>query len=292
MISIINAGIKTMLGDGSAGNPYQIRTEKQLYDFSVCVNAGNDCTNQHYIMTADIDLSGYSSGAGWTPIGIAGASFNGNYNGNGFTIRNLTQAGQMARGGLFGACSSATLKNIGIASGSISGAFEFVGGVCGGAFNTNVIGCYNKASITSTATNSITGCGGLVGNAYRNAGAMAITDCFNGGAISANMTSTTAKLGGGIIGRIQGGTMTRSRLFNHGLVTSSTGATLNSVSSANDNSYYDSTTSGATDAAATGRATADCQGTDALTNAGKLNNLGTVNWFARQGYPLPIRFNK
>ena len=87
MISIINAGIKTVLGDGTAGNPYQIRTATQLAALATCVNGGNDCASKYYVQTADIDLSAH---ANWVGIGTVTNQFSGNFNGNGFGIYNLT----------------------------------------------------------------------------------------------------------------------------------------------------------------------------------------------------------
>src|SRR5690606_37574014 len=43
----------------------------------------------YYIQTADIDLSDYAAGSGWVPIGGNSAPFNGTFDGNGYTIRNL-----------------------------------------------------------------------------------------------------------------------------------------------------------------------------------------------------------
>ena len=107
--TIAAQGINRVLGDGTAGNPYQIRTATQLAALATCVNGGNDCASKYYIQTADIDLAGY---ANWTPIGTSSTPFSGNYNGNGFQIRNLNISGLVVRAGLFGACSGATLSNI------------------------------------------------------------------------------------------------------------------------------------------------------------------------------------
>jgi hypothetical protein len=290
-------GINRVLGEGTQTNPYQIRTAKQLYDLAVCVNAGNDCADDYYIQTADIDLSAY---ANWIGIGTATNQFSGNYNGNGFAIYNLTMTADYA--GLFGVCQS-ILKNINIQSGTIKGTtgINRLGGICGASNGGTISGCINKAAVNGFSTGSNTCyCAGILGIAAT--GTVSITDCLNLGTIT-HSTNTTAvtTVAAGISRKTSAATMTVSRCLNAGIVTGEgvlSGTrireALTSAATAIANSYYDSTVSGALDTSgSTGRATADCQGTDALTNESKLNGLGTTNWFARSGdYPMPIRFNK
>ncbi len=71
-------------GDGSKENPYQVSTVEQL-------DAVRDDLNAYYLQTADIDLSGIE----WMPIGLNNGDlpeerFGGTYDGNGFSISNLT----------------------------------------------------------------------------------------------------------------------------------------------------------------------------------------------------------
>lgn len=80
--------------------------------------------NAYYIQMEDIDLSGYASGDGWDPIGSWGSGwFEGAYDGNGFTISNLTinQPGVMTELGLFGVycCGNGFFRNITIENASI-----------------------------------------------------------------------------------------------------------------------------------------------------------------------------
>lgn len=73
-----------MLGSGTESDPYQVATAEDLD------NVRNDLT-AYYIQVADIDLSEYEN---WVPIGYYTYEydhvFNGSYDGNGFTISNLT----------------------------------------------------------------------------------------------------------------------------------------------------------------------------------------------------------
>ncbi len=71
-------------GDGSEENPYIIESAEQL-------NAVRDDLGAHYRLGNDIDLSAYSLGQGWVPIGIDinFNPFNGTFDGNGYAIKNL-----------------------------------------------------------------------------------------------------------------------------------------------------------------------------------------------------------
>jgi hypothetical protein len=82
-------------GNGTIGNPYQVSSASDLDNVRNYVDAGT-----YFIQTVDIDLSGY---ANWNPIPNANVdiAFEGNYNGNGHKISNLTQQPVYA-GGLFG----------------------------------------------------------------------------------------------------------------------------------------------------------------------------------------------
>lgn len=59
--------------------------------------------DKNYCLMADLDLSGYSDGSGWVPLGSYENSFTGKFNGNGHVIRNLTINRNRSGQGLFGA---------------------------------------------------------------------------------------------------------------------------------------------------------------------------------------------
>ena len=100
-------------GSGTAEDPWQIATAEQL-------DRVRDDLTAHYILTADIDLSGYEN---WEPIGAFQSrsdapedaevphpdyAFTGTFMGDGHTISNLTVASTAPMGaGLFG-CASGT----------------------------------------------------------------------------------------------------------------------------------------------------------------------------------------
>ena len=175
-------------GKGTKDDPYQIATGSQLAYFAERVNAeeyGEKYADTYFELTEDIDLGGKE----WTPIGetvadlILGGTgyfaFAGNFDGNGYIIKNLTigtetspYSGDVC--GLFGATSGTiedvVLENVSInyVGGNHSSGYGFrmggalVGYSMGDIVNCTVTGLDMKAGSDGSyvALNSI---GGLVG---------------------------------------------------------------------------------------------------------------------------------
>ena len=175
-------------GKGTKDDPYQIATGSQLAYFAKRVNAeeyGEKYADTYFELTEDIDLGGKE----WTPVGETVADlimggheyfvFSGNFDGNGYTIKNLTigtetspYSGDVC--GLFGATSGTiedvVLENVSInyVGGNHSSGYGFrmggalVGYSMGDIVNCTVIGLDVKAGSDGSyvALNSI---GGLVG---------------------------------------------------------------------------------------------------------------------------------
>lgn len=83
-------------------DPIQISTVNELEKIA-------QNPNKHYILTANIDLSGNT---GWTPIGTKSAPFTGSMDGDGYEIKNFTFETNQSNGGLFGYVKGASFKNI------------------------------------------------------------------------------------------------------------------------------------------------------------------------------------
>ena len=175
-------------GKGTKDDPYQIANGSQLAYFAKRVNAeeyGEKYADTYFELTEDIDLGGKE----WTPIGETVADlimggheyfvFSGNFDGNGYIIKNLTigtetspYSGDVC--GLFGATSGTiedvVLENVSInyVGGNHSSGYGFrmggalVGYSMGDIVNCTVIGLDMKAGSDGSyvALNSI---GGLVG---------------------------------------------------------------------------------------------------------------------------------
>ena len=175
-------------GKGTKDDPYQIANGSQLAYFAKRVNAeeyGEKYADTYFELTEDIDLGGKE----WTPVGETVADlimggheyfvFSGNFDGNGYTIKNLTigtetspYSGDVC--GLFGATSGTiedvVLENVSInyVGGNHRSRYGFrmggalVGYSMGDIVNCTVIGLDMKAGSDGSyvALNSI---GGLVG---------------------------------------------------------------------------------------------------------------------------------
>ena len=190
-------------GAGTAEDPWQVATAEQLDSIR------NDLT-AHYILTEDIDLSGYEN---WIPIGAFQSlsdapeatevphpdfAFTGTFDGGGHTISNLTVSCEAPMGaGLFGCASGTdrgaafighfTLKDV-----NVSG-YYLVGGAVGLQFmNCPVSDIHLEGNSHLTGMQGI---GGIVGTGFD-----LISDC------SATAELTVIGDDGACAGLIAGGT--------------------------------------------------------------------------------------
>lgn len=151
-------------GSGTQYDPYQVSNAAQLY-------AIRYYPDKHYIQTADIDLSEFSSGKGWEPIGETDGDgysdteyFSGSYNGNGYTISNLyVNRPEMGRTGLFGYvvlpfASTNSITNVNLQNVNIIGSIS-AGGLIGEIVNGNITNC----TVDDVSIRGAENIGGLIG---------------------------------------------------------------------------------------------------------------------------------
>ena len=193
-------------------------------------------------LTADIDLSEFchakdaaknTDELSWTPIGNSGNKYQGTFDGNGKTIRNLYINATSPTAGFFGSATDGSIKNItfdnakvkstgysntGILAGEAASCIEYiktlatcsvegkawVGGIAGYSWG-NIINCENHAMVNGT--NFV---GGIVGT-YENSD-KSITSCANYGDVKG-----TGNRVGGMVGYFGSGTIQNSA--NYGDVT-------------------------------------------------------------------------
>ncbi|MGN1319386.1 MAG: hypothetical protein ACI4VF_10265, partial [Lachnospirales bacterium] len=177
-------------GDGSSSSPYQIGTAGELLWFANQVNSGS--TSICGKLTADINLSHIGS---WTPIGNSDNKYAGTFDGNNYTIKNMSITEQGNYSGLFGYTSGATIKNIKI-TGNITltttSYTEGYGSIVGGALNTNITNCHSSVNVTisenstndSSDSNYIGHIGGIVGQVLDPVGT--VSNCSYSGTIELN----------------------------------------------------------------------------------------------------------
>ena len=100
-------------GSGAESDPYLIETPQQLAYLSYLINTPPYATQYgklYYKQTADIDLSAYY----WVPIGNEFYTFEGNYNGNDYSINNIYINSETNYVGLFGNTNNINLSNLSI----------------------------------------------------------------------------------------------------------------------------------------------------------------------------------
>ena len=128
--------------DSFTESEYKIETAADLAKLAKLTNDGVDSTGVTFVLAEDIDLSEYSSGEGWVPIGNETNKFNGIFNGNGHVISNLTiNRPNTDNQGLLGMTNKMSeIKNVGLQDVKISGRTNVAGLV--GACYSDIFNCY------------------------------------------------------------------------------------------------------------------------------------------------------
>ncbi len=158
--------------------------------------------DKHYALGDHIDMTGKA----WDPVGAPGGLdyfFTGTFNGNGYTISNLTVSGSYAALGLFGMVFEAVISNIGLVNVDIkvtgTGTHN-AGGLVGNAQFSTIANSYVTGSVSAVSNGNI---GGLVGNATGNEFSPSrILNSYASVEVSRENTGTGEL--GGFIGRTQG----------------------------------------------------------------------------------------
>jgi len=210
-------------GDGTYADPFQIANGAELARLSYVIS--NTATNPTYheayfILTADIDLGGNSNN--FTPIGVSNANyqrFSGNFDGNGFVIRNLyiNSPGITA---LFGMVRNAQISNVILIDPVVISASNHTGGLVGWSVTTGTENQGQRVTISNSAVingvitqTGMSFTGGLVGQ-------MSNTDIVESYAIA--IVSGGAQVGG-LIGN-SSATSTINYSFARGSVSATTAA--------------------------------------------------------------------
>ena len=167
-------------------NVYEISNAGELYWFKEAVNNGN--VNANAVLVCDItDNSGVlteygvlasdtSSFRKWTPIGSSTNKYNGNFDGQGYTINGLYMYDSaLSYGGLFGYTgSNAIIEEVGVDYSYFNGN-QYIGGICG-RNEGKIKNCYSF--YTMIQGNSYVG--GITGY---NSGTL--QNCYNAGLVNA-----------------------------------------------------------------------------------------------------------
>lgn len=210
--------------------------------------------------TASIDLSGKV----WTPIGSSTYPFKGSYDGGGYTISNLIIQGNGSYQGLFGAAYSATLKNIRLSSGRVSGNTN-IGGIVGYSLLGSITDCISFCNISGSSTSGAVG--GIVGYSTST-----ISKCYNYGDVSGN-----SKVGG-ILGY---GSAIITSCISKGVIegVSDVGGIVGNISGSITDCYFEGSILTASGGYAIGYAgnVSNCYARATFTTTQSLSNYGLTN---------------
>ena len=229
-----------------------------------CPNSG--CTGYELTQSLDFDENGdgqitsadstyWNNGEGWDPIAsdtpVAQASrYQGDFNGNGYTINNLfiNRAGDDI--GLFGGIHTTTrIESLGVTNANVTGQHEV--GILVGASYGAIVACYTTGSATSAVASGITDTGGLVGYLPTATPPASIHSSYSTASVSA------VDYVGGLVGRALSGAITNSYSTGRVTRTSGTGTYIGGLIGYGSGntitaSYYDTDTSGCVSGGANG----------------------------------------
>lgn len=291
-------------GTGTQADPFMISTPAELASLNSYL--GSSHSNKYFKLANDIDLdvSPYNTGSGWMPIGNFSTYFYGHFDGDGHVISNLYMNSASNYRGLFGRIApSASIKNVGLENVDVS--ISSVGGALVGYISSDSIveRVYVTGSVNVTSNGgAIFGTNhGTVSQSYSTADVTSVSGAIIGGLGGSNDTgglivncyargnlTTTSAYTGGLVGNNDGATVTNSYATgavpddssNHGLVSGS-------ISTIN-NSFWDTETSGITEAitGATGLTTATAKQQSTYEDAGwDFDAIWALNPSINDGYP-------
>lgn len=175
-------------GTGTLADPYIIETPTQMVKIS-------ESLGSHYKLLNDIDLSGYSAGSGWIPIGNYITPFTGTFDGADFKILNLHQNysnEDVSYIGLFGVISSAEISNIEFINSDIT-SLKTMGTVAGYVMEDSLItNCKVTGNIRAEYGYRQSQQGGIVGLLVNST----LDNCVFNGEIDSSGYSFNYNLGG------------------------------------------------------------------------------------------------
>ena len=167
---------------------YSISSAEELAKLAAMTDNGLIGENTEFVLANDIDLSVYSTGEGWTPIGSPSKKFTATFDGNGHVVSNLyIYRPNDNNQGLFGWAINADIKNVGLENVDVTGDCN-VGGLVGNGSNSIISNCY--------ATGDVVG-GGWVGGLVGEGSSSTISNCYATGSVTGTRTYSNV---GGLVG--------------------------------------------------------------------------------------------
>lgn len=188
-------------GNGTESSPYLISNVAHLDNVRNYLDA-------HYLLVCDISFG--NDPVNWNPIGTIEAPFTGVFDGNGYSINNLSvivSTGSNQTAGLFGAVTNGKINNLKLSNGSVqltTSGNGYAGSIAGFVSGSEILECSSNLSVSlkTTGEKAYSYCGGIVGYATDSS----LSKCVNNGTISSEARSSASSwvyaydYVGGIIG--------------------------------------------------------------------------------------------
>ncbi|NLA25729.1 MAG: cadherin-like domain-containing protein, partial [Bacteroidales bacterium] len=149
------------------GDNYVITTIPELKGFDNLINGGTSFLGKTVLLGADIDLAGQS----FLPLGSSTNIFKGTFDGQNYTLSNLSLTQATSRAGFFARIDEGGVKNLNVDSFDIK-APDYAGAVAGQMFRASI---ENVHVSNSTILSDHFG-GGVTGHLYGNAKNSSVTD--------------------------------------------------------------------------------------------------------------------
>ncbi len=169
-------------GSGTADDPWRVTCSRAMLDLAMNVSSGVTYAGKYFLVTKDIPNV-------YVPIGNSKVKFEGNFDGgNHFFTAYMRSDGNNV--GIFGYSQSATIKNMHVKEGFLSGITN-VGGICAEAHDTTFLNCSNAATVNSKKSGEYIG--GIAGQIH---GDVRFEKCTNDGKIYGAKTGIGGIAGG------------------------------------------------------------------------------------------------
>jgi len=155
MISVMLVGMMLPVGalhsggSGSVGDPYIITGGEYTNACGTLVSDINSNCASSFIMTSDVTCgaSEVLSAGACTPFSD---DFTGTFDGQNFTITDLTISSATSRQGLFRSTSGGTIKNVGLVDVSVSSS-SYVGGLVGYSGSSSIDNSFASGSVSGSS---------------------------------------------------------------------------------------------------------------------------------------------
>ncbi len=194
----------------NASGVYEIHTADQFCKFAEMVNSGTTFSGETVKLMSDLDLKGYTI----DPVGGGDGTgiFRGTFDGGDHVIKSLfIYKPNSTYVGLFGYAQNATIRNLGIDSGTVF-CKEKSAAFLGYGVSVTLDNCFNRAKVVCSTNHG----GGIVGMLGGNS---TIRNCYNHSIVSSKGSNS-----GGLVGYLTSGSVTTiSNCYHSGQLTDTQG---------------------------------------------------------------------